>query len=128
MAPMNPSGNSMENPMGNPMGNPMQEVKRCYGCGEIGHTVHMCRPLQEFVQKGIVRQNERGRYVMQSGAPIYRATFGEPLVTAIKRILTPASNFIAVNTMPYEAYLQDVYVAHEDMDRKGGYMTVEEDP
>ena len=75
------------------------------GIIEIGHTVHMCQLLQEFIQKDIIRQNMRESYIIQSVASIYKATFEEQLIIVIKHILTPASKFITVNTMLYTVYL-----------------------
>ena len=67
----------------------------CYGCGNEGHNMATCPKLAELEQKKIIKRDNRGRWCMFDGTPIYRKVPGEPLATAAARLRTGQANFIA---------------------------------
>lgn len=46
----------------------------CFFCGESGHFIGECPKKKAFVEKGVIKQNEQGRFTLADGSPIRRGT------------------------------------------------------
>ena len=93
-----------------PRGPAGYDIRRCFGCGEGGHHMAQCPPLQDFINKGIIMRDQRGRYVFSNGTYVARMP-DETLVSAIKRALAPQSNFIPIFDTASSYPTREVYSA-----------------
>ncbi|KAF7789824.1 hypothetical protein EIP86_000770, partial [Pleurotus ostreatoroseus] len=83
---------------------------RCYGCGGSGHIMEFCPKIKDLLDKGIVKRDDAGRYVMQNSSRIWRRGPDEPLATA------------AMKQVPRQANMAE---AEEDMDMYWGELDEE---
>lgn len=65
----------------------------CFGCGEAGHMFRECPSMADFMKKGHVMRDYRGRYIRSDGSPI-RRNQDETWVQAIRRMI-PGVHFIS---------------------------------
>ncbi|KAF9455302.1 hypothetical protein BDZ94DRAFT_1327646 [Collybia nuda] len=56
----------------------------CYGCGETGHGLRDCQPLQELIKSGVLVRDQTGRIVYRDGT-IVRRERGETIIQAASR-------------------------------------------
>lgn len=64
----------------------------CFGCGEQGHIIHDCPAMLDFLKKGHIMKDYRGRFTRSDGSPLRRNP-DETWVQAVKRTI-PGVNLI----------------------------------
>ena len=61
-----------------------RDDRRCYACGETGHTMARCDRIHALADKKIIRRDENRRWIWSDGSPIVQKE-GESIINAIER-------------------------------------------
>ena len=83
----------------------------CYGCGEAGHGMKQCPPLEQMVQAGTIIRNDTGQITWRDGTTIL-CVGNKTILAAINRELAtrnktaPSTNFIC-QSLPFEDMTSD---------------------
>ena len=67
----------------------------CFGCGEVGHGIRTCVPLQEMLQKGTLLRDQNGRITFRDGSVVHREQ-GETIIQAASKRKTMQSHFVTM--------------------------------
>ncbi|EKM49115.1 uncharacterized protein PHACADRAFT_107488, partial [Phanerochaete carnosa HHB-10118-sp] len=71
----------------------------CWGCGSTGHNLSRCQQLQDYINQGVVKKDERNRFVLSNGTTLFRNQ-DETWIAAIKRATAPQTNLITIPPTP----------------------------
>ena len=96
---------------------PTLSERKCFGCGEFGHTTFSCEKMGDLANKGIVARDNSGRYIMANGSFIRRLTPDETLVDAVERLRPPQANYIAILSSDDDEEDGKVFAATRSMTR-----------
>ena len=77
----------------------------CFGCGQTGHGIRTCTPLQEMLQQGTLMRDREGRITFRDGTVVRREQ-GETIIQAANRHKGMQSHFFAMNQDEVSEYYQ----------------------
>jgi hypothetical protein len=76
----------------------------CFGCGEKGHGIPTCPPVNKLISEGKVQHSARGQIIRPDGRSIRRLPEGSILEAFTREEKVPVTHFIKVNNEDTSSY------------------------